>query len=77
MFISLDPNFPECSFSFAECEKDLLPYLLHGKDEIFAGLDEASADATYITVDNLWNSYPKEEVKPVYSSLFQILLFNM
>ncbi|KAL9285327.1 hypothetical protein AtEden1_Chr4g0273171 [Arabidopsis thaliana] len=44
-----------------ECEKDLLSYLLHGKHEIFSGLDKASADDTYRSVNNLWNSYPKDE----------------
>ncbi|CAH8277868.1 unnamed protein product [Arabidopsis lyrata] len=58
---NLEAKYYEVAVETHECEKDLLPYLLHGKDEIFAGLDEASADATYITVDNLWNSYPKEE----------------
>ncbi|AEE82012.1 TATA box-binding protein associated factor RNA polymerase I subunit B-like protein [Arabidopsis thaliana] len=34
-------------------------YLLHGENDIFAGLEEASADDTY--TDNLWNSYMKDE----------------
>jgi len=54
------------SFSFSECEKDLLSYLLHGKHEIFAGLDKASADDTYRSVNNLWNSYPKDEVRDMF-----------
>ncbi|XP_010426572.1 PREDICTED: TATA box-binding protein-associated factor RNA polymerase I subunit B-like [Camelina sativa] len=40
-----------------EYEKDLTSYLLHGRNEMFAGLVEASADDTYRTVDHLWNSY--------------------
>ncbi|CAH8301403.1 unnamed protein product [Eruca vesicaria subsp. sativa] len=40
-------------------ETDLLSYLSHGKNEIFAGLEAASADDTYRTVGKLWNSYQK------------------
>ncbi|XP_010419542.1 PREDICTED: TATA box-binding protein-associated factor RNA polymerase I subunit B-like, partial [Camelina sativa] len=40
-----------------EYEKDLTSYLLHGRNEMFAGLVEASTDDTYRTVDHLWNSY--------------------
>lgn len=54
------------SFSFADYEKDLFSYLLHGKNEMVTGLVEASADDTYKTADNLWNSYPEDEVKPSY-----------
>ncbi|CAN6903213.1 unnamed protein product [Brassica oleracea] len=45
----------------ADFENDLCSYLTHGKNEIFAGLEAASADDTYRTVGNLWNFYKKEE----------------
>ncbi|CAN8323413.1 unnamed protein product [Cochlearia groenlandica] len=41
---------------------DLLSYLSHGKNELFAGSEEASGDDTYITLDKLWNSYTKDKV---------------
>ncbi|XP_018463878.2 TATA box-binding protein-associated factor RNA polymerase I subunit B [Raphanus sativus] len=44
----------------ADFENDLCSYLSHGKNEIFAGLEAASADDTYRTVGKLWNSYQKE-----------------
>ncbi|CAH2045682.1 unnamed protein product [Thlaspi arvense] len=44
-------------------EKDLLSYLAHGRNELFAGLVEASVDDSYRTVDNLWNGYTKDKVK--------------
>ncbi|CAL9232714.1 unnamed protein product [Arabidopsis halleri] len=58
---NLETKYHEVAAETVEHEKDLLSYLLHGKDEIFAGLEEASVDDTYRTVDNLWNSYPKDE----------------
>ncbi|CDY32526.1 BnaA09g50700D [Brassica napus] len=45
----------------ADFENDLCSYLTHGKNEIFAGLEAASADDTYRTVGKLWSSYQKEE----------------
>jgi len=39
---------------------------LHGENDIFAGLEEASADDTY--TDNLWNSYMKDEVRDMFIS---------
>ncbi|KAG2260387.1 hypothetical protein Bca52824_079681 [Brassica carinata] len=45
----------------ADFENDLCSYLSHGKNEIFAGLEAASADDTYRTVGKLWSSYQKEE----------------
>ncbi|KAJ0229697.1 hypothetical protein HA466_0313940 [Hirschfeldia incana] len=45
----------------ADFENDLCSYLSHGKNEIFAGVEAASADDTYRTVGKLWNSYQKEE----------------
>ncbi|CAN8266694.1 unnamed protein product [Cochlearia groenlandica] len=44
-----------------EHEKDLLSYLSHGKNELFTGLEQASADDTYITVDKLWNGYMQDK----------------
>ncbi|CAH8273544.1 unnamed protein product [Arabidopsis lyrata] len=58
---NLETKYHEVAAETVEHEKDLLSYLLHGKNEIFAGLEEASADDTYRTVDNLWNSYPKDQ----------------
>ncbi|KAF8111591.1 hypothetical protein N665_0074s0118 [Sinapis alba] len=45
----------------ADFENDLCSYLSHGKNEIFTGLEAASADDTYRTVGKLWNSYQKED----------------
>ncbi|KAG7553363.1 hypothetical protein ISN45_Aa06g038910, partial [Arabidopsis thaliana x Arabidopsis arenosa] len=58
---NFETKYHEVAAETVEHEKDLLSYLLHGKNEIFAGLEEASADDTYRTVDNLWNSYPKDQ----------------
>ncbi|XP_010445524.1 PREDICTED: TATA box-binding protein-associated factor RNA polymerase I subunit B-like [Camelina sativa] len=58
---NLEMKYYEVAAETFEYEKGLLSYLLHGKDEFFAGLEEASADDRYRTVYNLWNSYPKDE----------------
>ncbi|ESQ47395.1 hypothetical protein EUTSA_v10027666mg [Eutrema salsugineum] len=58
---NLDTKYYELADETDEYEKDLLSYLSHGKNELFAGLAEASADDTYRTVDNLWNGYPKDD----------------
>lgn len=48
---------------FVEYEKDLLSYLSHGKNQLFVGLDEASADDTYKSVDNLRKGYTKDDTR--------------
>ncbi|XP_023636362.1 TATA box-binding protein-associated factor RNA polymerase I subunit B isoform X2 [Capsella rubella] len=58
---NLETEYYKVAAETVEYEKDLMSYLLHGKNEIFAGLVEASADDTYRTVDNLWNRYPKDD----------------
>ncbi|XP_006395748.2 TATA box-binding protein-associated factor RNA polymerase I subunit B [Eutrema salsugineum] len=59
---NLEANYDVAAES-VEYEKDLLSYLSHGKNEVFAGLVEAAADDTYRTVDSLWKGYTKDEVK--------------
>ncbi|VYS61484.1 unnamed protein product [Arabidopsis thaliana] len=46
-------------FQYSNMKRIFCSYLLHGENDIFAGLEEASADDTY--TDNLWNSYMKDE----------------
>lgn len=48
-------------FCFAGHKKDLLSFLSHGKNELFAGVEAASADDTYRNVDSLWNGYQKKQ----------------
>lgn len=38
-----------------------MSFLSHGKNELFAGVEAASADDTYRNVDNLWNGYQKKQ----------------
>ncbi|CAE6200545.1 unnamed protein product [Arabidopsis arenosa] len=56
-----------CSMPLGLClsknELRILVSIILVADEIFAGLEEASADDTYRTVDNLWSSYPKDELR--------------
>lgn len=70
LFVSLDfASLPECP-SLSQKMKNIyiLSYIWHGKNE----LEAASADDTYITVNNLWNRY--EDVRE--NLLFQILLME-
>lgn len=71
LFVSLDfASLPECPSLSQKMENIYiyLSYIWHGKNE----LEAASADDTYITVNNLWNRY--EDVRETL--LFQILLME-
>ncbi|VVB03925.1 unnamed protein product [Arabis nemorensis] len=61
LLTKLEARYHEVVAETLEYEKDLMSYLSHGKKEIFAGLEEESADDRYRTIDKLWNGYPENE----------------
>uniref|UniRef100_A0A1J3FR22 TATA box-binding protein-associated factor RNA polymerase I subunit B n=1 Tax=Noccaea caerulescens TaxID=107243 RepID=A0A1J3FR22_NOCCA len=58
---NLETKYHELAAETAGHKKDLLSFLSHGKNELFAGVEAASADDTYRNVDNLWNGYQKKQ----------------
>ncbi|CAA7055807.1 unnamed protein product [Microthlaspi erraticum] len=57
---NLEMKYYEIAAETPVHKKDLLSFLSHGKNELFAGFEAASADDTYRNVDNLWNGYKKK-----------------
>ena len=68
---NLEAKYHEVAAETLESEKDLVSYLSLGKNEFFAGLEEDSPDDTYRIVDNLWNGYPKDEVRTCFKFLLR------